>query len=175
MDRRKTEFFANIPHEFRTPITLTLGPLEQLAGGRYGELPESVREQVEIMLRNQERLLELINQILDLAKLEAGGMTLRCSRLKHVNAFVEERASQFRSAAGRRGVDLRLALDDSLDGAELYVDQEKLDRMLVNLLSNAVKFTHKGAIEVVTEHVNGAFRLTVADTGVGIAPDELPH
>ena len=175
MDRLKTEFFANISHEFRTPITLTLGPLAQLAAGRYGELPAAVREQVEIMLRNQERLLELINQILDLAKLEAGGMTLRCSRLKNVNLFVEECAAQFRSAAERRGVELRLTLDDSLDGAELYVDQEKLDRVLVNLLSNAVKFTHEGAIEVATERVDGAVRLTVADTGVGIASDDLPH
>jgi signal transduction histidine kinase/class 3 adenylate cyclase/CheY-like chemotaxis protein len=175
MDRLKTEFFANISHEFRTPITLTLGPLEQLLGGRRGDLPGPAREQLEVMLRNQERLLELINQILDLAKLEAGGMTLRCSRLADLNSFVEERASQFRAAAERRGVELQLALDEKLDGADLYVDRERLDRVLVNLLSNALKFTHEGIIQVATERVESGVRITVADTGVGIEPDELPH
>jgi signal transduction histidine kinase/class 3 adenylate cyclase/CheY-like chemotaxis protein len=175
LDRLKTEFFANISHELRTPLTLTLGPLEQLLKGRYGDVSDSVREQLEVMLRNQERLLELINQILDLAKLEAGGMDLRCAPMADVNRFIEERASQFRSAAERRGIDLRLALDERLEGAELYIDGEKFDRLLVNLLSNAIKFTREGSVEVATERVDGAFRLTVADTGVGIAPDELPH
>ena len=175
MDRLKTEFFANISHEFRTPITLTLGPLGQMLAGRHGDLPESVRDQLEIMLRNQERLLELINQILDLAKLEAGGMELRCVRIPDVNRLVEERGSQFRAPAERRGIVLRVALDDRLDGADLYVDREKLDRLLVNLLGNAVKFTHEGSIEVATACVDGAFRLTVADTGIGIPADELPY
>jgi adenylate cyclase len=175
MDRLKTEFFANISHEFRTPITLTLGPLEQLLAGRRGEVSAQVREQLEVMLRNQARLLELINQILDLAKLEAGGLTLRYTRLENLNAFVEERASQFSPAAERRGVELQLALDDELEDADLYVDRERLDRLLVNLLSNALKFTPEGTIQVATELVDGAVRITVADTGVGIEPDELPH
>lgn len=173
-DRLKTEFFANISHEFRTPITLTLGPLEQLLAGRRGEVPAAVREQLEVMLRNQERLLELINQILDLAKLEAGRLTLRCMRLADVNGFVGERASQFRAAAERRGVELRLSLDEKLHDADLYADRERLDRLLVNLLSNALKFTHEGMIEVGTERVDGAVRITVADTGIGIEPDDLP-
>jgi signal transduction histidine kinase len=175
MDRLKTEFFANISHEFRTPITLTLGPLEQLLSGRRSELPGWVRDQLEVMQRNQQRLLELINQILDLAKLEAGRMELRCAPMRDVNRFVELRAVQFRPVADRRGVELRLSLDERLDGAELYVDAAELDRLVVNLLSNAVKFTHEGSVEVSTERAGEAFRLSVADSGVGIAPDELPH
>ena len=174
-DRLKTEFFANISHEFRTPITLTLGPLEQVLGGRYGELPGPVRAQLEVMRRNQQRLLELISQILDLAKLEAGRMELRCAPMPGINRFIEQRAGQFGSAARLRGVDLRLTLDGRLDGADLYADREELDRLLVNLLSNAVKFTREGWIEVRTERAGEQFRLTVADTGAGIAPDELPH
>jgi signal transduction histidine kinase len=175
MDRLKTEFFANISHEFRTPITLTLGPLDELLAGRYGELPGPVRAQLEVMHRNQQRMLELINQILDLAKLEAGRMELRCAPMPDVNRFIEQRAGQFGSAARLHGVELRLALDERLDGADLYADREKLDRLLVNLLSNAVKFTPQGWIEVRTERAGDQFRLTVADTGAGIAPDELPH
>jgi len=175
MDRLKTEFFANISHEIRTPITLTLGPLEQVLAGRHGELPGTVRDQLTVMRRNQQRLLELINQILDLAKLEAGRMELRCAPMPEVNRFIEQRAAQFGPAARQHGVELRLALDDRLDGADLYADRDELDRLVVNLLSNAVKFTREGWIEVRTEHAGDHFRLTVADTGVGIAPDELPH
>jgi signal transduction histidine kinase len=93
MDRLKTEFFANISHEFRTPITLTLGPLEQVLTGRYGEVPGPVRDQLSVMHRNQQRLLELINQILDLAKLEAGRMELRYAPMLEINRFIEQRAS----------------------------------------------------------------------------------
>ena len=175
MDRLKTEFFANISHEFRTPITLTLGPLEQVLAGCYGEVRGPVRDQLTVMHRNQQRLLELINQILDLAKLKAGQMELRCAPMPEINRFIEQRAGQFGSAARLRGVDLRLALDERLDGADLCADREKLDRLLVNLLSNAVKFTREGWIEVRTERAGDQFRLTVADTGVGIAPDEQPY
>jgi signal transduction histidine kinase len=175
MDRLKTEFFANISHEFRTPITLTLGPLEQLLSGGRDELPGSARKKLEVMQRNQQRLLELINQILDLAKLEAGRVELRCAPMLDINRFVEQRAAQFRPVADRRDVELRLALDERLDGAPLYVDAAELDRLVVNLLSNAVKFTHEGSVEVSTERAGDAFRLAVADSGVGIATDELPH
>ncbi len=175
MDRLKTEFFANISHEFRTPITLTLGPLEQILIGHYGDVPEAAREQMGVMLRNQERLLGLINQILDLAKLEAGGMQLKCAPMPDMNRFVEQRAERFRSVAEEHGIDLRLALDARVREAELFVDREKLDRLLVNLLSNAIKFTKEGYVETATEIHDGAFRLTVKDTGVGIEPDQLPH
>ena len=174
-DRLKTEFFANISHEFRTPITLTVGPLEQILAGRYGALPEPVREQLHVMLRNQERLLALINQILDLAKLEAGRMQLRASPMPDLNRFVEERVLQFRPLAEQRGVRLDLSLDPRVRGAELFVDREKFDKLLSNLLSNAVKFTHRGRIEVATELQSHACALTVSDTGIGIKQDQLPH
>ena len=173
-DRLKTEFFANISHEFRTPITLTLGPLEQWLAGRYGELSREGREQVVLMQRSQERLLGLVNQILDLAKLEAGGALLQAARTPHVNALVERRTAEFRPAAARRGIEVGLVLDPALEGADLYVDREKLDRLLVNLLSNALKFTREGRIDVATWVRDGAFWLQVADTGIGIKEDQLP-
>jgi signal transduction histidine kinase len=175
MDRLKTDFFANISHEFRTPIALTLGPLEQILAGRRGPMPEFLRGPLHMMARNQERLLVLVNQILDLAKLEAGGMQLRAAPMPNLNAFVSERTRQFQAAAKERGLMLRLSLDFAADGADLYVDREKLDKLLFNLLSNAVKFTQQGAIDVSTEIVDGAIRLSVADTGIGIKEDQLPH
>ena len=175
MDRLKTEFFANISHEFRTPITLTLGPLQQILADRHGPVPQAVRGQLNMMLRNQERLLGLINQILDLAKFEGGGMQLRAAPVGDANYFIEERVQQFHGIAEKRGLQLKLSLDPRLRGANLYLDIEKFDRLVSNLLSNAVKFTKSGTIEVATLLQDGAFHLTVSDTGVGIRADELPH
>ncbi len=175
MDRLKTAFFANISHEFRTPITLTLGPLEQILATRYGEVADPIRRQLEVMLRNQERLLGLINQILDLAKLEAGGMELKAAPMREMNRFVEERTAQFRALADKRGIGLRMALDPQVDVADLFVDPEKFDKVLFNLLSNAVKFTKSGSIEVATDVHQNSFRLTVADTGIGIKEDQIPY
>jgi signal transduction histidine kinase/class 3 adenylate cyclase len=174
-DRLKTQFFANISHEFRTPITLTLGPLEQILAGDCGEVTPRLSDKLETMLRNQERLLGLINQILDLAKLEAGEMELRCVRTPGVNQLVEDWVAPFRLLAEKRGVDLRLRLDSSLADADLFIDQDKFERVVSNLLSNAVKFTREGWIEVRTERRQRSFRISVTDTGVGIDPDELPY
>lgn len=175
MDRLKTEFFANISHEFRTPITLTLGPLEGILTGRYGALADTIREQVLVMQRNQERLLGLVNQILDLSKLEAGGMQLKASPIPDMNRFVEERIGQFRSMAQGRGIELRVSLDSQVHGANLFIDQEKFDKLLFNLLSNALKFTKQGYVEVSTKIHEDTFRLTVNDTGIGIKADQIPY
>lgn len=175
MDRLKTEFFANISHEFRTPITLTLGPLEQILKGRHGDLPDAVRNQVQVAERNQERLLGLVNQILDLSKLEAGRMQLNASPTPDINRFIEERIDRFRSFAEKRGIELKLSLSSEVVGVDLFIDKEKFEKLLLNLLSNAVKFTKKGHIEVSTEIHEGKFRLSITDTGIGIKPDQLPH
>src|SRR3984893_13446373 len=175
MDRLKTEFFANISHEFRTPITLSLGPLQQVLAGRHGPVADPVARQLRVVLANQERLLALINQILELARLEAGGMKLKATLIPDVNLFVKNRASQFQSIADDRGVELRFALDPQLAGAPLFLDLEKFDRLLVNLLSNAFKFTKQGHVDVTTRREDAAFHLCILDTGVGIRPHELPR
>jgi adenylate cyclase len=175
MDRLKTEFFANISHEFRTPITLTLGPLQQILAERHGPISPATRGELQMMLRNQQRLLGLINQILDLAKFEAGGMQLRAAPIADVNRFVEERIGEFRPTAEKMGLELSARFDPRLRGAELYLDLEKFDKLVSNLLSNAVKFTRAGSITVATALRDGAFHLTVSDTGIGIKGDELPH
>ncbi len=175
MDRLKTDFFANISHEFRTPISLTIGPLEQLLNGRYGELPVEVGERLTVMRRNQERLLGLVNQILDLAKLEAGGMELRASPVEDVNDLVRERSETFRALAEEQGIELRFALDPAAADADVYLDREKIEKVLFNLLSNAVKFTREGWIEVSTAVRDGDLMVAVTDTGVGIKEDQLPH
>jgi serine phosphatase RsbU (regulator of sigma subunit)/signal transduction histidine kinase len=173
MDRLKTEFFANISHEFRTPITLTLGPLQGWLSGRYGAFSDDVTHQAEVMLRNQERLLSLINQILDLAKLEAGRMRFMFGPMPDVNRFIRDRVEQFRPSCEARGLQLDVAPDPALDGADLFIDREQFDKLVFNLLSNAEKFTDAGGIRVSTERLVDGFALTVIDTGVGIPVDQV--
>ena len=175
MDRLKTDFFSNVSHEFRTPITLTLGPLEGILASRYGEVSDTIRQQALMMQRNQERLLSLVNQILDLAKLEGGGMQLQAAPMPDMNRFVEQRVRQFRSMAEGRGLEMRVSLAPEIVGADLLIDREKFDKVLFNLLSNACKFTKEGYVEVSTEIHQGALRITVTDTGIGIKADQLPY
>jgi signal transduction histidine kinase/serine phosphatase RsbU (regulator of sigma subunit) len=174
-NRLKTDFFANISHEFRTPITLTLGPIGALLAGRYGAVSGPAVEQLQIVQRNQERLLGLVNQILDIAKLEAGKMELKAARAPELNRFVAQRVQQFQSMAEKRGIELRSCLAPEVDAAEIYIDAEKLDKVLFNLLSNSHKFTKQGFIEVTTEIRDGQFVLAVADSGIGIRTEQLPH
>jgi signal transduction histidine kinase/class 3 adenylate cyclase len=175
MDRLKTDFFANISHEFRTPITLTIGPLEQVLSGRHGAVSDAVRDRLVMMRRNQERLLALVNQILDLAKMEAGGMELKAVPVRDVNAVIRQAVEQFRATIEKQGIALRENLDPRAAHAELYLDREKFDRLVFNLLSNAVKFTRRGFIEVATQVQDYAFRISVTDSGVGIKEDQIPH
>jgi len=173
-DRLKTEFFANISHEFRTPITLTLGHLEGILTGRYGNVSSLTREKARVVQRHQEYLLGLVNQILDMAKLEAGHLKLKARRMQDMNHFVEERANQFRTLAEKHGLELRLELDPLVHGADLYIDRENFEKLLSNLLSNAIKFTKQGSVEVGTAIRDSNFQLSVTDTGIGIQADHLP-
>lgn len=174
-DRLKTAFFANVSHELRTPITLTLGPIAQILDGRYGSVPDGTRRQLHMALRNQEQLLVLVNQILDLAKFEAGGMELRAAPITDVNRFLEAQAARFASVAEERGLEFRFTLDPRLRGVDLYIDRAIFGKLFSNLLSNALKFTKQGSVDVMTELHGNAFRLTVTDTGIGIRPDQLPY
>ena len=174
LDRFKTRFFNNISHEFRTPLTLTIGPLENALTGTYGPLGPAMRAQVEIMLRNSRRLLRLINQLLDLAKLESGKMNLK-ARNGNLVAFTEGIVYSFTAFASERGIDLKFESD--MEDAEVLYDPEKIEKVLFNLLSNAVKFTSSGSIDVrlINHEEAGEIELAVADTGPGIHERDIPY
>jgi signal transduction histidine kinase/DNA-binding response OmpR family regulator len=172
--RLKSEFFANASHELRTPLTIALGPLSQVLSGRWGKLPEPVRERLEVVERNQKRLLSHVNEILELARLNAGAAELSVAPIGCFNALVEECAQHFRAAAELRGIELGFDLDPALEGLPLLADKPKLERVLFNLLSNALKFTDGGRVDVTTRRAGGLLELVVTDTGIGLSPDELP-
>ncbi|OZV79350.1 histidine kinase [Micromonospora echinospora] len=170
LDRAKTTFFANVSHEFRTPLTLVLGPLEDMLADP--DLPVGHTERLTVMHRNALRLLKLVNTVLDFSRLESGrlGADYRPTDLADYTARL---ASTFRSAIERAG--LRLTVDCPPLPAPVFVDRDMWEKVVFNLLSNAVKFTFDGEIRVRVRSVPGGARLEVTDTGVGIPGDELPH
>ena len=171
LDRAKTAFFANVSHELRTPLTLLLGPLADVLADESG-LPADVQDSLELALRNGQRLQRLVNDLLDFVSIEAGrGGAVRVAT--DVAAFTRELAGVLRSAAERAG--LRLSVDCPPLEHTACVDPRMWEKVVLNLLSNAVKYTFVGGIDVVLRSAGDRWTLTVADSGVGVAEDDLPH
>lgn len=168
LDRQKTQFFQNISHEFRTPLTLMLGPLES-AIEQQQDLP---LEQAAIALRNSRRLLRLVNQLLDLQRLDAGRMQ-PSFRPCEIVAFVSQIVEAFRPYCEKKGIQLVTKFNHC---PPLYLDSEKFDKVLYNLLSNAMKFTSAGGrITVSIETAGNHCLLQVKDTGIGIPKEQIPR
>ena len=174
IDRAKTAFFSNVSHEFRTPLTLMLGPLEDLLDEPPTRLAPTARALVEVAHRNSKRLLRLVNALLDFSRIEAGRIEASFEPVD-LSAFTAELASLFRSAIERAGLTLRVDAPPLPRAA--YVDRDMWEKIVLNLLSNAFKFTFAGEIGVdlrVSE--DGRFaEVSVSDTGIGIPADDLPH
>jgi len=168
LDRQKTEFFQNVSHEFRTPLTLMIGPLETVVEQKK-DLPY---EQSAIALRNSRRLLRLVNQLLDLQRLDAGRMQASfrpCNLVEFVNQIVET----FRPYCEKKNLTISTNL---IPCVPVYLDIEKFDKVLYNLLSNAMKFTPSGGnICVTIEPAGDHVRMQVKDTGIGIRKEQIPH
>ena len=172
LDRAKTAFFSNISHEFRTPLTLMLGPLEDLLDQAGEGLPPRERDQLGVVHRNALRLLRLVNTLLDFSRIEAGRAEATYEPTD-LPAFTAGLASVFRSAVERAGLELVVSCPPLAEPA--YVDRRMWEQIVFNLLSNAFKFTFEGAITVELRRAGPAVELTVRDTGTGIPADELPH
>jgi signal transduction histidine kinase/CheY-like chemotaxis protein len=172
IDRAKTAFFSNVSHEFRTPLTLMLGPVEDLLGRGHGALPSSVKEPLEVVHRNGLRLLRLVNTLLDFSRIEAG--RVRASfRATDLSSLTEDLAGVFRSAFEKAG--LRLTLDCPTLAGPIYVDREMWEKIVLNLLSNAFKYTFEGSVNVSLKDLGDAVELRVRDTGIGISENEIPR
>jgi signal transduction histidine kinase/CheY-like chemotaxis protein len=170
IDRLKSHFFANISHEFRTPLTLILGPLNKLIEGQYPGNPQTY---FQLMKRNASRLLELINQLLDLSRLEAGKMELNLSS-GDIMAFMKVIAGNFESLAESRSI--RFHTHFSPAEVQMAFDRDKLEKTLNNLLSNAIKFTpEEGDVWMKVEKVDSSLEITIRDNGIGIPEETLEH
>ncbi|QQS35011.1 MAG: response regulator [Ignavibacteriales bacterium] len=186
-DKMKSRFFANISHEFRTPLTLILGPIDKLTS----ETPaDEIEKHTGIIRRNAHRLMNLINQLLDLSRLEAGKLKIKASK-SNIVPFVKGIVMSFESLAERKDINLKIECEQDI--IELYFDKEMMIKILTNLLSNAFKFTPEGGnITVTVGHAEfisaSSFEhqipkqvrndrmivIRVKDTGIGISEEELP-
>jgi len=172
LDRAKTVFFSNISHEFRTPLTLMLGPLEELLSRFGGALPRDCRSLATVAHRNGLRLLRLVNSLLDFSRIEAGRAEASYEPTD-LAAFTAELASSFRSACERAGLRLDVACRSLPE--PVYVDRDMWEKVVLNLLSNAFKFTFEGGIAVRLAATAAGAELRVSDTGVGVPEAELPR
>jgi signal transduction histidine kinase/ligand-binding sensor domain-containing protein/DNA-binding response OmpR family regulator len=187
LDQAKSRFFANISHEFRTPLTLILGPIEKmLARAAEGE----TKQDLSMIQRNARRLLQLINQLLDLSKLETGRMQLR-ARAEDVKSLLKGLVLSFASLAERKKITLKF--DEPDETITAYLDRDKFEKIVANLLSNAFKFTpeegkievavavavgsssHEGFIPATASATANFFAITIKDTGIGMPADQLTH
>ena len=169
IDRAKTAFFSNVSHEFRTPLTLLLGPTEDALAS-----PEQALrgEGLLTVHRNALRLLKLVNALLDFSRIEAGRAQAAYQPVD-LAAVTSDLASGFRSAIERAGLSLDVVAAPLSEPA--CVDRGMWEKIVLNLLSNAFKFTFEGGITVAVRETDGGFELSVRDTGVGIPEDELPN
>src|SRR6266404_5199522 len=168
--RHKSEFLANMSHELRTPLNAIIGFSEVLVDRMFGELNEKQEEYLKDIYASGQHLLSLINDILDLSKIEAGRMELEAADFD-LPAAIDNALTLVRERAGRRGVALHQAVDGRL-GA-IRADERKLKQVLLNLLSNALKFSPEGGrIDVSARLQDGTAEVSVTDTGVGIAPED---
>lgn len=170
LDEAKNRFFTNISHEFRTPLTLIIGPLEDLLADP--KLAEPTAQQLKPALRNAKRLLQLIHQLLDVSKLEAGKLTLQ-AREVDMNRFLHHLTQAFAPLAERQHIDF--AADLPSESVLLYVDPDHFEKIVVNLIANAFKFTPaEGRIRLTLRIEDAHALITVQDNGAGIASEKLP-
>ncbi len=170
LDRAKTLFFTNISHEFRTPLTLLLGPVENMLQEAPGGKEAAQRAQLELVHRNGVRLLKLVNTLLDFSGIEASRVRGHYEAVD-LSAMTAELAAVFRSAMEKAGLSFQVECQPLPE--PVYIDREMWEKIVLNLLSNAFKFTLQGKVRVSLKAVDGRAKLTVADTGTGIPQQEL--
>ncbi len=172
IDRAKTIFFSNVSHEFRTPLTLMLGPLEDALASYSDVNQKNIKPQLEIVHRNSLRLLKLVNTLLDFSRIEAGRIQA-CYEASDLSVLTTDLASIFRSAIERAGLSYHVNCESLPE--PIYIDKEMWEKIILNLISNAFKFTFEGEISVTLTCENNMAKLTIQDSGIGIADKELPH
>jgi signal transduction histidine kinase len=168
LDRLKSEFFANITHELKTPLTMILTPLELMIDGEVGKLTEVQRATLQSMLRSGVKLLKLIGDLLDLSRLNESRLRLQIGELDLVQ-YLAALTAEVRPLAERKSI--ALEFESNVTECKVHCDLERLERVFVNLLSNAAKFTPPGGkIRMVLEDAGSDVRVGVADTGIGFPP-----
>lgn len=172
LDRAKTAFFSNVSHEFRTPLTLMLGPMEDLLMAADTRMTAEDRERFAVVHRNSLRLLKLVNSLLDFSRIEAGRVEA-VFQPTDIAGLTGELASAFRSTMERAGLQFEVACDPLSE--PIYLDRDMWEKIVLNLLSNAFKFTFEGKVSVTLRSLNDRVQLQISDTGIGVPEEEVPR
>jgi signal transduction histidine kinase len=172
LDRLKSSFLANMSHELRTPLNSILGFTDVMLEGLDGPLSEYMDNDLRLIQKNGQHLLHLINDVLDMAKIESGRMNLHPETFK-VHSVLDEVVSITSTLASEKN--LALFIDEESDkDVEVYADNTRLRQVMINLVNNSIKFTEQGRISLRVKPMDGArVLITVKDTGIGIPPDKL--
>lgn len=170
IDRSKTAFFSNVSHEFRTPLTLMLGPLEELLEDQ--DLDPTAQEHVGSAHRNALRLLKLVNNLLDFSRVEAGRLQGSYQKTD-IASLTTDLASSFRSIIEKSGMSLEV--NSTPVTGSVYLDRQMWEKIVLNLLSNAYKYTLQGGVKVILNDLGDRVQLKVSDTGIGIRAEDLPN
>jgi signal transduction histidine kinase len=168
-NEHKSQFFANMSHELRTPLNAVLGYTELIVDGLYGEIPDKAKEVLDRVQINGKHLLGLINDVLDLSKIEAGQLKLSLEDYS-MKSVVDSVVATTGSLAHAKGLNIKASVADDLPVG--HGDERRLTQVLLNLVGNAIKFTDAGEVEIRAQADNGAFDVAVRDTGPGIAPQD---
>lgn len=172
LDNLKSQFFANVSHEVRTPLTSIISPLQTLIHGDAGQLDLEQLGLINQMHRNTIRLLDMINQMLDFSKIEAGKMQLRLEVI-NLEELINEMVTIFEEVTERKGIKLRFSNEGDI--SKVCLDRDKVERIFANLIRNAIKFTESGSIFVRSRVDEKNLVLEVEDTGIGIPADHVLH
>ena len=167
--RHKSQFLANMSHELRTPLNSVLGFTEMMVDGLYGPLPEKAKSALVKVQANGKHLLGLINDVLDLSKIEAGQLTLSLDDYS-LGQLVSSVVTNTEPLARAKGLKLTASVPPALPIGR--GDERRLTQVIINLVGNAIKFTDAGSVEIVGRSVDGFFEIDVHDTGAGIAPED---
>lgn len=171
-NQAKSEFLSGVSHELRTPLTAIIGLGQLLQKKYYGKLNAKQTEYVQDILDSADHLLSLINDILDLTKIETGEIQVEPQKLK-VRSLMENSLLMVKENAVRNRISLDLSVSDSVLDSTIYVDKRRFTQILINLLSNAIKFTPRGGkVTVEARRREGGFEVAVSDTGIGIGPED---
>jgi signal transduction histidine kinase len=170
LSRHKSQFLANMSHELRTPLNSIIGYTKLMLDGLEGEINEEQHKDLQTVYNNSRSLLALINDLLDLAKIEAGKVTVS-NEVFTVAELLDKALSAIRWLAGEKGLALDYKVAPGI--GHLYADKAKTKQTLINVLANAVKFTEKGGIKLDVTEGDGEFIFSVSDTGMGIKKEDL--
>jgi len=172
VDRMKSEFISTVSHELRTPLAITKEGLNLILDGIAGEISQKQKTILNASRDNIDRLTRLINDLLDISKIEAGRVELR-KELVSINQLINKVVADFQMKAEAKGIELRTSLPDA--EVKLYLDPDRMIQVFTNLISNAIRFTRQGYVEVVLKELDGSVECAVNDTGSGIAKEDLPR